>query len=377
MAEKMVGDFSKTADARNLFNEVLTDSTYVPDAHTYYVGAAIERGVYKHYYKLLSINRKDPSVDKVAMADALMNIYRYSLKSMSMDTTFDKKGTLKVKYSPELSSWITESAPSLYNSGVAYLNKNLYNKAHDAFIEYASLPDKSYYITLTPMSDSIRATAYFYGGVMAYKNKMYEPALLDFANARKYGYTRKEVFLNQISCLSNLAKENPELTDSLSLQITRVAQDGMSLYSVTETPVFIQKYVAGKLIENAPNEALAALDTALLLHPNMTMLIAMKAGVYSLMEGREEEAALAYMQAANDSIADAITLKAASKFLARHGIDLLDGVTGRGKQASLRKKEIRNTYLRSALDFARRAMVTLKDDPELLNTIETVNYRMH
>ncbi|MCM1319089.1 MAG: hypothetical protein NC217_01755 [Muribaculaceae bacterium] len=375
-AEKLVGDFSKIDEARKLFKEVLDDSTYIPDAHTYFVGADIERGAYKHYYKLLSINRNDKSVDRAVMADALINAYRYSLQSMALDSVPDKKGVIKVKYSPDLSQWISENAPSIYNAGIAYLNKNRYDKAYTAFLEYANLPDKPYYTTMEPMSDSIRATVYFYSGVMAYKEGNFEPALVAFDLARKHGYVRKEVFLNQISCLSNLARLHPENRDSISYRITRVAHDGLSLYSVSATPVFIQKYVAGMLYEDKPELALVALDTALIRHPNMTMLLTMKAGVYATMKGKEQDAAETYILAASDSAADATTLKTASKYLAKYGIEQLDNVSGRNKQARKRQKEIRQSYLQPSLDFAQRAIALLPEDEELLNVIETVSYRL-
>ena len=375
-AEKLVGDFSKISTARQLYQEVLDDSTYTPDAHTYFVGADIERGAYKHYYKLLSINRNDKSVDPVVMADALMDSYHYSCKSMALDSFPDKKGKIRPKYSPDLSIWISENAPSMYNAGIAYLNKKLYKKAYTAFMEFAELPDKSFYAPTTPMNDSIRATAYFYSGVMAYKNEDYESALEAFALAREHGYVRKEVFLNQISCLSNLARTDNERRDSLSHEITRVAHDGLSMYSVTATPVFIQKYVAGMLYENKPDSALAALDTALIRHPNMNMLLTMKAGVFSTMEGKAEEAAQIYIQAASDSMADATTLKSAAKYLAKYGIELLDEVKGRNKQARKRQKEIRENYLKPSLEFAKRALTMLPRDEELNNIIETITYKL-
>lgn len=376
-AEKMAIDHTKHASARSLLKEVLADSAFTPDAYTWHVCALVEREAYKHYYKRLSINRNDPTVDLCAMADALMDSYAYALRCMALDSLPDKKGRVKTKYSAPLAEWINMTAPAMYNAGIAYMNKKKYwPQAYGAFVKYASLPDSPFYKPVTPMGDSIRANAYFYGGVMAYNAGQYVHALQAFDKARAHGYTRKEVYLNQISSLSHIARDNAQLRDSASRLITAVAADGLRRHGVDATPVFIQKYVAGCLIDSMPAKALAAIDTALVTHPGMVMLHSMRAGVLSTM-GNEDEAVAEYKRAASCPQADAETLKAASKYLAGKGIALLLEVKGRSRQAKKRARQIKQDYLEPALEYAGRAAATLKDDPELLNITETVTYHLH
>lgn len=376
-AEKMAVDHSKHASARSLLKEVLADTAFTPDAYTWHVCALVEREAYKHFYKRLSINRNDPAVDLCAMADALMDSYDNALRCMALDSLPDKKGRVKPKYSAPLAEWINTSAPAMYNAGIAYMNKKKYwPQAYNAFVKYASLPDRPFYKPATPMGDSIRANAYFYGGVMAYKAGQYEPALQAFAKARTHGYTRKEVYLNQISSLSHIARDNAQLRDSVSRLITAVAADGLQRHGVDATPVFIQKYVAGCLIDSMPAKALAAIDTALTHHPDMVMLHAMRAGVLGSM-GDEDGAVAEYKRAASYPQADAETLKAASKYLAEKGITRLLAVKGRSRQAQKRARQIKQDYLQPALEYASKAATTLKDDPDLLNITETVTYHLH
>ncbi|MCM1004805.1 MAG: hypothetical protein NC402_00730 [Prevotella sp.] len=377
-ADKLVGNFAKISDARSLFKDVISDSVYSPDAHAYYIGFKIEREAFKHYYKLLSINRKDPTVDKSAMADALIDAYSYAMHCMALDSTINKKGNVEVKYSPELSAWLNENSSFLYNAGIAYMNKKLYfPKAYKAFTCFASFPEQTFYSPSNIINDSIRSTAYFYAGVMAYKSHKYKRAVEAFKEAEKHGYKKKELFLNQISCFSNLIKDDASLKDSLSLLITDAAEKGLNLYGVKTTPLFIQKYVAGKIYEEKQEFALAAIDTALVRNPDMLMLYTMKAGVYGTMKGKEKEAADLYIYAASDSTADPATLKSASKYLAQYGISLLDSVKERTKEARRRQKEIRTAYLQPALAFAQRGLAHLPEDAELLNTVETVTYKLH
>lgn len=376
-AEKLIGDYSKVGRARELVKESLSDSTFMPDAFAYNVAGRVEREAYRHFYKMLSINRKDPSVDHVAMSDALMDAYSYFVKCMELDSVLDKKGQLKVKYSPELADWISVSAPAMYNAGIAYMNKKqYYPKAYSAFIRFAELPDKPYYKPLTPMSDSIRANAFFYGGVMAYNAHEYDKAFSAFDKARKHGYARKEVYLNQISALSHIAKTKPTLRDSLGRRVTEIARCGLERHGVGQTPLFIQKYVAGMILDNSPELALAAIDTALVSHPDMVMLHTMKAGVYASMN-RYDDAVAEYRKAADYETADTNTLKTASKYMATIGIDKLDSIKGRGRDARSKAKAVRDRYLRPALDYANRAAQMNPEDPEIQNTIETVTYRLH
>lgn len=373
----MASEPSRHAEARKIMNETLSDTLFSPDAYTWHVFALIEREAYKHDYKRLSINRKDPSVDLCAMADALMSAYDYSLRCMALDTVTDKKGNVRVKYSPTLAEWINKSVPAIYNAGIAYMNKKKYwPQAYNSFVKFASMPDMPFYTDNGAIGDSIRANAYFYGGVMAYNSGHYSEALAAFEKARAHGYTRKEVFLNQISSLSHIARADSLHRDSLSRLITKIAGQGLRLHGVDATPVFIQKYVAGALVEGDAHSALAAIDTALLRHNDMVMLHTMKAGVLASM-GDPEAAVAEYKIAATSPKADSATLKTASKFLAEHGISLLDAVTGRNKQARVRTAQIKADYLVPALDYARRASETVKNDPELLNIIETVSYRLH
>lgn len=376
-ADKASNDFSKLAEARKLIKDALADSGFIPDAYTWQVAGKIEKEAYRHYYKLLSINRNDPSVDHVAMADALMNAYNYYVMCMSVDTVVDKKGKQRTKYSSEISEWICDVAPAMYNAGIAYMNKKLYYpKAYNAFLEYASLPDKSWGDLQLVTNDSLRANAYYYAGVMAYRANEFEKALQTFSLARKYGYNKKEVFLNQMSSLSNIAKTNPENIDSISKLITGVARDGLAVHGVGATPLFIQKYVAGLMLENSPELAMAALDTALVSHPDMVILHTMKAGIYNVL-GDYDAADNTYMKAASYPDADFNTLKAASKHLAERGIEKLDAIKGRSRDAKARAKAIKADYLKPSLEFAIKADSISPDDPEIRNTIETVSYRLH
>lgn len=375
-AEKLAGNFDKLEEARAKVAEAFADSALSTDAHALFVAGKVEEGAFRHYYKLLGINRNDPKVDRTLMADALLSALSYYERALAVDTVTDKKGKRTTHYSARIAEWLNAVTPSLYNAGVAYMNKRMYYpQAYSAFKAYALAPTKYYYNEgENVMTDSVQANAWFYAGVMAYNAGQYVPAAESFGIARRLGYPRKEVLLNEMSCLSFIIKESPASNDSLSRQLTRLAGIGHERFGLRE-PLFIKKYVAGLVMENRLDSALSVVD-ATLASDSVAMLHAMKGALLYTM-GRHSEAAREYLVAAADSAADFTTLKEASKAVAGEGISLLSQVKGNKKAARERREEIRNTYLSPALEFATRAAAIYPDDPDVANTIETIRYYMH
>ena len=97
-AEKLIGNAAEIVQARKYISEAMADTLLERQAYTHYLAGKIEKELYRHYYKKLSINRNDPSVDHTAMADALINAYREFVTTMSLDTLTDKKGRKKTTY---------------------------------------------------------------------------------------------------------------------------------------------------------------------------------------------------------------------------------------------------------------------------------------
>lgn len=50
---------------------------------------------------------------------------------------------------------------------------------------------------------------------------------------------------------------------------------------------------------------------------------------------------------------------------------------GTRKAAREKRAKIKDDYLRPALVYARRARELKPDDPDLLNTLDTINYYLH
>lgn len=328
-AAKMASDFSKGDVARSKINEVLVDSTVARDAEMYYVAGKIEETAFRHYYKLLAINRNDPNVDRVAMADALLKARYYYELAMMLDSVKDKKGRVSTEYSGHIADFLNAVVPSYYNAGIAYMNKRKYFPgAYDAFMAYADAPDRSYYrIIGSAPTDSMRANALFYAGVMAYNDEKYEPAYTAFERARLLGHPKKEVLLNQMNCLSQLIKADSTLTDSLTHKITGVAAEGYRRFALTE-PAFIKKYIAGLMTEQLTDSAINVVSAALQQNNESGLLHSIMGGLL-LAKGNVTESAAEYRLAAEQPDAEFTTLQMAAKTLAREGLELLSIEIGR------------------------------------------------
>lgn len=392
-AERLASKPEKASDARKLITTATADSVLSGSAKTYAVAAKIELGVYNDAMRRLSINRNDPKVDKVAMADALLATRRYYQLAMEHDTTVDSKGKVTVRYSEPMAEWLAAQVPQYYNAGIAYLNKKqYYPKAYDAFMAFAGAPDERWYdAEAAEVNDSARAKGYFYAGVMAYNAQQYKISADAFKLARHFKYPRKEVLLNEMVCYRKLSDADTTLLPEAMRNITRIAGEGVERFGI-EPPMFIQKYVAGCIWEKQPRKAIAVLDSLVPLNPaSAGMLLSLRADAH--LAAADTIAAINDLTAASaDSSASFATLLMTSKLYARKGISELSANHGTGREAKRNRKKIIDTWLSPALAYAERASIlaTKREDesdddsdqqvvtPELLhdldNTIATIHY---
>lgn len=384
-AEKLLPTPEKNSEAKKLIAEALKDSLLALSPKVHYVAGRVDNNIYNEYYKQLSINRNDPKVDRVAMADALMDARQHYKMALSRDTVIDEKGRAHTKYSAEIVEWLNNSIPQYYNSGIAYLNKKQYfPKAYDAFMAYASAPIEPYYSGKHAVTDSARANAYFYAGVMAYNDAKYALSADAFEKARELHYPKKEVLLNEMICYRKIAQSDSSKMPEAMRKITDIAEEGVSRFGA-KPEMFIQKYVAGKIWESKPEDALTVLDKLICENDSNYLLLSLRGNVNLVMDKKSEGLA-DYRMAASMPNADFATLLAASKALAKQGIEEIGLIEGNGKSSRKKHKEISDKYLTPALEYAERAKaiyadkekgsdtITSTEVADLDNTISTITY---
>lgn len=392
-AERLLRTPNKAEDGRKYIEEALQDSVLASEPATYIIAGKIEAALFNENIKKLSINRKDPNVDRVKMADELMGARKYYLKAFALDSVANEKKRLKTSEIAGLKEWIADQTPHFYNSGIAYLNKKLYYpQAYEAFMAYAEMPDSgSYSSVAAKMNDSVRANAYFYAGVMAFNAKEYKTSAESFELARRFKYPRKEVLVNEMVCYRRLADADTSYLSQAMRSITEISKEGIAKYGV-EPPLFIQKYVAGCLWEGSGERSVVCIDSLIALYPESSSLLLSLRGETHLAMADTTAAIEDYKEASKDSLAGFQTLLTTSKLLARKGIDELSKVTGTGRAAKKKSRQIKDTWLKSAIEYAERAKITprkregifgdLSEEAydemlaDLENTLATIKYYM-
>lgn len=392
-AERLLKMPDKASEAVKYINEALEDSVLASDPKTYYIAGKIQAAIYNEDMKRLSINRNDPKVDRVKMADALLSARNYYLNVMKLDTVVDSKGKVRTQYSGHIVDWLNSQMPQFYNSGIAYLNKKLYfPQAYNAFMVYAESPklvsDNNSVVAIT---DSARAKAYFYAGVMAFNAKEYKISADAFELARLYKYPRKEVLVNEMVCYRRLADADSTFQQQAMEKITRIGGEGVAKFGV-DPPLFIQKYIAGGINAGDFRQSIATIDSLVKIYPeSSSLLLSLRAETLVAM-GDTVAALEDYEKASADSTAGFQTLLVTSKMFARKGISELLKVARTGKNAAKKRKQIKETWLVPARKYAERAKSSARKregifgdltdeaveelDHDLDNTITTIDYYM-
>lgn len=392
-AERILKTPSNAEEGRKYILDALKDSVLASDPNTYIVAGKIEAALFNENIKKLSINRNDPSVDRVRMADELLGARNYYLKAFSLDSLTTEKKRLKKSEISAAKEWIAEQMPHFYNSGIAYLNKKMYYpKAYDAFMAYAEMPDSGDNVNTThKMNDSVRANAYFYAGVMAFNSNEYKTSAQAFELARQLRYPRKEVLINEMVCYRRLADADSSYLPQAMISITEISKEGIDKYGV-HPPLFVQKYIAGCIWNNSYEASLSCIDSLLTKYPGSTSLLMALRGETLYAMGDTVGAIEDYRMASTDSLANFQTLLTTSKLFARKGISELSKITGSGRYAKKQSRLVKDTWLKNALEYAERAKQTprkregifgdLSEDAynemleDLENTLTTIQYYM-
>ena len=143
-AEKLIKVKGNTSKARELIGQAMTDSTTANNARTWFVAANIEIEYFKDEYHKLTINPNDSRVDKIAMAQSLIDAYNYYLKALPLDSVITKKGKIKTKYSKDILKNIKDlyvGQHFLWAASTFNQEKKRYPQAFNAFTIQGDIPE--------------------------------------------------------------------------------------------------------------------------------------------------------------------------------------------------------------------------------------------
>lgn len=378
-AEKLIGIDGKTEEARTHITKAMADSITTNKAKTWYVAANIEEEYFHNEYHKLSVNPKDSRVNKTAMSQALLDAYKYYLKALSLDTTINKKGKIKTKYSNDIRQRVKKLYDDkLYIWVASHLTseKKYYPLAHEAFVIQADIPGMAMFDkdkNMQTIPDSIRGLSYFNAGISAWSGGELQLGANMFRKARKYNYTKKEAFMYEIACYQAIAQKDTNNISTAEKNMIQIARDGYEVYG-TDIPLFINLYIRGLVSDQQFELALELLNEEIEKDPENGILYKYRAYVYD-QNKNDENSVNDYIKAA-ELTPEYETLIEASRKIAMVGDKKRRNLNYSEPNITQIKNDILTNYYQIALKYANKAKEINPDNPDSDIIIENIKYSM-
>lgn len=374
-AQKLIGT-EKLKEARSYLHDAMSTHPTDSDARTWYVAGLVEWRSYTNDIRKRQINPKDASVKDADMASKMLVGLGYFDKAMHLDSLPDKKGKVKMKYSPNILEEYDKYAYDLYRAGaIEYNAKKYFPEAYTGFMraaDIAEMPGMEKASKMLP--DSLRSDSYYYAGISAWLGNEMDSALHAFDKALTCGLNDPEAYIFKMAIWESKLKSEPnneELKDSL-LATSSMAYN---LYGISN-PAFLSRSIDILNHFGRSPEALELLNKAISKNPNEAWLYGIRAWTNELL-GKDDDAIYDYLKAAESGKADAMTLIRGAHKLYRTGADYKETIAGTKKQQAAKRKAILQDFIEPAYEMATRASNLTHDASQLElinNLLENINY---
>lgn len=377
-AEKLIKVKGNTSKARELIGQAMTDSTTANNARTWFVAANIEIEYFKDEYHKLTINPNDSRVDKIAMAQSLIDAYNYYLKALPLDSVITKKGKIKTKYSKDILKNIKDlyvGQHFLWAASTFNQEKKRYPQAFNAFTIQGDIPGLQLFSKdsdISSIPDSIRGNSYFNAGISAWSGG--EPLIgaKTFCKARQHKYLKQDVFSYEIACYQALAQKDTAYIDLAQKEMINTAKAGYETFG-NSVPLFLHLYIRGLSMNNQADIALDLLSREIAKTPQDGILYRHRAFVYDNIHDDEKSVA-DYIKAA-ELTPDYETLIEASRKIGMVGIKKIREANNNSEPIE-NKRQIIDCYFNKALEFATKAKAINPNNPDLDIIIENITYNI-
>lgn len=375
-AAKLSGKTDQLNQARNLIKQAMENPETQNDARTYYVAGKIEFDAFDNATKAKMINPNDASAQGTAMADELLQGYKYFLKALPLDSLPDEKGKIKPKFSKDMIGKIGGHANDFFSAGADYFNnKDYYPQAYEAFMIYGDLPQSGMLGKMADLIDPSQiATSFFNAGLSAYSGNAVEESANAFRKARLAGYEQPECYIYEIACWQSIAQKDESRMNEAQSKILDVAKAGHEKFGL-EQPIFINNMINSIVTDGKIDEALAKLNEVIAQNPENANLYGLRGYVYDRAE-KDAESEADYRKAASLPDVDFETLKNASKKIFRLGTIKWNELEGSSPETTAARQNIKTNYFESAKQIAEKAQAMQPDDSDIQNVLESINYAL-
>lgn len=265
---KEIGGYQPNfASAREKIKPAFTNPETKDDARTWYVAGKTEFGAYDNLLGKLQLRQE---VNKLDMANAMLDGYKYFMTALPLDSVvelnkdgspkLDKKGNkkIKTKYSKDIVSLIVGHHNDFNVAGSYFYDAKEYGKAYEAwgvYCDFAESPMAK--ANKLVVADTIVGETRFYQAIAAWQGENFKAAIEAFAKARAKGYVKKEAFDYAMACAAS---------DQNNEAIIAIAREAYPLYGKQDTQYI--SIMINDLINNSKfAEATALLDEAIAANP--------------------------------------------------------------------------------------------------------------
>ena len=373
-AKKDISGLTMTVDsynkAFNKFKPALTNDETRNRAETWALANRIKIELYDKY---MDNSRVGKNIDVKAMGHSLIDAYDYSINALHLDTihVLDKKGQpvidkktkrpkVRTKYSKDVVNRLVEHHDNYRIAGSELYNVKDWDGAYKAWDYYCQMAAR----TDDPRwakADTVVAEVRYYQGIAAWQMTDTIDAVRLFSIARHSGYNHKEVYDYALVCLSDLGNEE---------EVVKLAWEAFLKYG-TSDPQYIRILINSYLSREDFSGANDLLDDALEASPNDDELLNLKGLVIESKESIYE--AFPYYQRCielNDS--NASGLFNVGRYFYNKAMETRQNSRLYGKKLA----DLVNPIYREALPYLEKSYAINPNNPELVNALRDIYYKL-
>lgn len=261
-AERAMKEGKEAKDVVAIITPAFTNPETQNNAQTYVIPGKASFSQYDHLLGLKQFNKLPENGDKL-MGSLLVQGYEYFAKALPLDSVADAKGKIKTKYSKDIINALVGHFSDYSNAGADLYNSKDYANAYKAWDIFCKIPEipaagEALRKAKTMPNDTIFGEIAFNQALAAWQSENLENALAAFLKAKKYGYTKKQLYDYAISVGTSLKNDDVVLA---------LSQEALPLYG-KEDPMYMSQIVNYYLQSKQLDKAFEIINQAIAQEPN-------------------------------------------------------------------------------------------------------------
>lgn len=351
--------------AREAIEPAFTNESTKDDPKTYYVAAMIGHDQNEALVKEMFLQKQ---VDPMVKGNAIMESYRYFIKSYELDQRPNKKGKIRPKYTKKIKRHVKEFYEQQYNLiafGAHLFDNNKYKEALDVFEVFLEIPNQPFMEGELSTTDSTYRMIKYFTAIAASKSDNKERAIELYTDLLDDDYETKNVY-------QLLAEEYRVKTDTVNQLKTLEA--GFKKYN--DDPWFLQNIINIYINQGEIQKAADYLDTAIEQSPEIAEYHYVKGNIEERL-GNTDKARQAFDKALelNPNMADAYS--GIGRLIYNKAVEILKEADNI-KDNKLYNEEVEkaNKIFREAQPFMEKACEMNPEDRYFKQALKTLYYRI-